>query len=690
MYCDKCKLHYDDTFAFCSVCGNKLTKETPEAEVAVNMGANYTETGANYAQNGQTPEQAPIDYSGGNANYPEEDYYEDAAYNAMPDTSNENERFFSAEVIPPKKKKRLWLKILIPVLCVLVVLASVTVAFGRTIFFALAPELYVGKLFGDTLTKVTEEWNMAEKNILGFDFSLEENFAVDVTMDEKTSWNETDMEFSLANKPGSKEVLAKIDYKNDHVDFDGQAFWDNENIGAKFSGTDGEYLTVPSKNFGKELDASSKFVSDVIEDADDTLYETLSNMDLSYEFIIKTLCGKTDVYEAVKKHLSKNFVELLKNSNIGSRETAYHEFDGGDEKAKKITFTVSNTDAVNALINTLKDAEKDKKLTDKFGKDIFKEAADELDDISDDMDEIDIEFEIVEYKGVVVGVTYSLEDDDRTETYTLKSADKKNLLAKLIITSAEEGEYEYDEDDTEKYKREEEAVFTSNWITESDEITFETTSNYKYEGDDYNSERDSKASLVLDFKAEKWEYESSTKWDDGEKNEDKSDGKCSKKGGFTFSVDDDWKDVTSEHSMTLEEWQDWGFQEWAEENYDYYRDDFLDYVYEEIGDFYYEYDTFNDWYSEHNEAWDIPDSYFTNWLMEEGYDGSYSDMEYIYDCEDYEETEVKCHRKLNFTLKNKSDLKLDKADYNNILDWDEDEFEDLEKEMEKKIYKEED
>ncbi len=686
MYCENCKLHFDDGSAFCSVCGNKLTQEMPVAEVAMQTGTNYTEGNAdNPMENQQIAEQVPTDYSDGSANYPEENYYEDAAHSTMTDTASEKEEFFSTEVIPPKKKKRLWPKIVIPVVCAVAVAAGVTVAFGRTIFFALAPEAYVGKLLGDTMTKVTEEWNMAEKNILGFDFSLEEDFGFDFSMDEKTAWNDTDMEFSLANKGGSDEVLAKIDYKDDHVKFDGQAFWDNENIGAMFSGTDGEYLTVPSKNFGKELDASSKFVSDVIEDADDTLYDTLSNMDLSYEFVIKTLCGKNDVYKAVKKHLSENLTELLKKSDMGSRETVYHEFDGGDVKAKKISITVSNTDVTDAIIKTLNDAQKDKELTDKFGKEIFKEAADELEDISDDMDEIDIEIEVVEYKGIIVALTYSAEFDDETVTTAISFTDKKHLLSKIVVTSI--NEWGYEDEDSEKHKSESEFVFTSNWMTESDEINFEAEDNYKRKGGEYDSERESKMSFVLNFKDEKWEYEVSSKWDDGDKHEEKSDGKCSKKGGFTFSMDDKWEAETSEHSMSVEEWEEWGFNDWIEENYENYRDDYLDYVYREVGEFYYDYSTFTEWYDAYGDVWDVADSDFVKWLTEEGYDGSYSSIEYIYDREDNKETKVDCHSKINFTLKKKSDLKLDKGKYNNILDWDEDDFRDLTKEMEKKVRK---
>ncbi len=174
---------------------------------------------------------------------------------------------------------------------------------------------------------------------------------------------------------------------------------------------------------------------------------------------------------------------------------------------------------------------------------------------------------------------------------------------------------------------------------------------------------------------------------DEERETDKKsyDGKCSKKKGFTFTVDEEWKDESWDYTMSYDEWMANHYQDWLEDIYDEYRLDYLQYVYEEVGSFYYSYDTYYDWYASHGSVWDVPDYDFEEWLFD--YEEIFDDDNEAYEEECWKSKSVDAYAKFELTLKPKADVKISDGKHTNIFEWDEDDFKDFGQEAMKEMKK---
>ena len=73
------------------------------------------------------------------------------------------------------KKKKKFLKVLIPILAIIILLSVTVLAFGRTIFFAVAPEAYVSTLIKG-LTEKYKEISELEKSIKAKENTINEKW----------------------------------------------------------------------------------------------------------------------------------------------------------------------------------------------------------------------------------------------------------------------------------------------------------------------------------------------------------------------------------------------------------------------------------------------------------------------------------------------------------------------------------
>ncbi len=681
MICKKCNAQIEDSAAFCHMCGVKCTEEADSKMYAT------------ASVSGQNEQFGDVSVQNEEATQPFEQYPEfeqGAGYEP-----------FATQNAPVSKKKGRAKTVFITILAIVLIIVAAGAVFGKTVFFAIAPETYVATIANNTVQTVAKEVDSIEKNVFGFDLSADKN----LTLCADAVYNDGDEEYkfsgAVSNLPDKEKLLFEGSYEDDNGKGDLKGFWDNENIGVMTAGTDGKYLCVPSKDFGEEFEDSDGYLSQEIYRENETIYEILSELDLSYKTLYDNFTGKSKLAKRTEKHYTKNLIKLLEKGDIDSRDSVKYEFDDGKVNAKKITLTLETKDLYNFLIGSLTDIKNDKKLQDDINKDAFREYIKQLKEQKKDADDVEFDVEITEYNGKIVSLAFTVEEDEddawdeysSNVTTTFRIKDKKNFLNSMEIETKSESTYKDDEDD---YKNKTKYIDTfgieSNWVDEDNEInitlydTYEST--YKSDGDKYEYTGDSEIELTLDYDAQKWnlKIKNSNTDSDGEKTSDidKYKGTCSKKGGFKFAIDEKWQEETYTNEMSYDEWLDTGYTDWLDEVYEENREDYLEYVYQEVGDFYYDYDTYTQWYRENGNIWDRPDSDFEEWLFD------YAEIYDLYSA--YDEATRKIENKdaslkVNISLKPKAELKFEKAGTKNIMNWQKDDFEDFEEDAEKEFKK---
>lgn len=586
---------------------------------------------------------------------------------------------FEPALKPGKNKKPLIISIIAAVL--IIILAGI--CFGKTVLYAVSPETYVGGIMKNTLDSMNKETVKIQENVFGFEVGPDKEF----TMGLSGEYKERDDSFTgdayLANVPKSDKLIFKANVKSEDFKGSFQGFWDDKNIGIMLPGSDNKYLTIPSKNFGKEVSESRGYMAKVWEDEDDELYDDLTKQDLSYSKFVSRLSGKDKVSKRVNKITVENFKALLEKSDISERKTVKYSFDKAKVNAKKIEISAESDDIFEFFIDTVDDIESDEAIRDEIGTSVLKNVVDELEDFEDEVKNTEIVIELIEYRNKIVSVSFITEGDDDSyysnQTITISATDKDSILGGIRVEVLRE------KDGYDGWESTTETGYTSNWLKEDKNIVFDAYNDYewKYDDEDDKDKTNQELSLTLDFDKEKWNLKVSDSYN-GDKDTYKYNGKCSKKKGFTFEIDEKWEEETIDYSFDYDEWLEYELSDWLEEIYDDYRDDYLHYVYEELGDYYYEYDSYSQWYSQTGDMWDMADEYFEEWLF---------DYEEVFDRYEVYEEEAKVSEKdeasfkLVFTLKNKADFKIEKGEYENILDWKERAFENLFDDFSDEFYK---
>ena len=694
MFCNKCGAQLEDGAFFCSVCGEKCPEQdfkAPENENTVH-GANYqsnNDQGANYTD----PKQTPL--------LIQEEVQETAVL------TDEEVAPVSEEIILPvePKKGKKFLKVFIPIASAVAVLCLVALVFGKAIFFAVAPEAYVANLIKNTSDEISKEINQIEKNIFGFDISMDNEITAGAKMNYKDAYDNFDFDINIANDPKSSKLLFDGNYENDYGKGSGHGFIGNETAGLMLPGSDKKYLSVPTKDFGKKFKSSNGFMTDYmsrdVDDGREKAYDVISTLDLSYENLKQAFSASKKTSKKISKHVADNLIALLKNSEIDNRQKTEYEFEGKTTGAYEITLTVEGKDLYDSYINLLKSLADDDEIKKAVDYNSIIDIIEELEEEANDSDKdiSDYEIKLIEYKGKIVSVeiiyteTYEYKDEypeyndysytsESEYSIIISSTNKNKLLDGITVTNEEKSVTNYKNPDHEDYSadRQTQLSFTSDWATkrrlwDKDKITFTILSCVDYESDDYSHTSEGTLDFLMDFEKENWELDVKSTYkddDDTDTTRQSYDGKCSKKDGFSFTVNEKWTDnkydYTYSNSMT--------YDEWIDDEFDRYRDDYLEYVYDDR--FLYDYDSYYDWYySSSRNVWDVADSDFRNWL----YDEEYYYYDSLYDAynsetEKSEEmvTPVDAHVKFEFKLKNNVGIKEKDGKNNNILDWSEDDF----------------
>ncbi len=736
MFCNNCGYSVDDGSKFCPKCGNNMdllqNNTNPNTPSGNELNSNYP-SGNELSSNYPSDNILKSDYTPDNVqstNYPAdavpcsdtETTYESGAIatEEIPGVYDETE-MPSEETIPeePPKKKHKALKILLPIVAVLVLLITTALVFGRTIFFAVAPEAYVANLIENTSKELTLELDRVEENVFGFDIKADEALTAAVKFDIKSAYDENKGDFSIANNPADNKIVAYGNIENEYNKISAYAFLDDENIGVMFPGTDGKYLTVPSADFGQKFKTSNGYFSSSVKENDKQSYDLLSALDLSYSSLMQTFATDKETTKELNKITASNLIKLLKESEIGNREKIDYAFDDKSVSAHEITIVVSEKALKNYTKNLYNDLGKNDKIKSSIDyKQMLKFIENMEDGDSDTSYKLDSDYTIklIEYKDKIVSVSIActIEETYRDSYYyshrydsdsyyndnysytetrdiviTIKTTDRKVLLNGLVIEATTESDRQYtDEDAYTNFKGEETATITlvSDWATKrkknADDVinitlTASSESETNYDGEDsYRSSDEETLEFVMDFDNEEWELDIDSKYTydygDGDKDTTKDsmsyEGKCSKKDGFSFTVDNEWDDVGYES-----EYDPYAYESWLNEEYSYYRDDYLEYVYYS----YYSssYSSYYSWYNTSSRyTWDVADHDFEEWLCDYY---SYDSVSEMSEYHSYTETEVpvECHAKVEFTLKNGVDVKTKDGKNQNILSWKYSDFE---------------
>lgn len=678
MQCKNCGATLADGTKFCTSCGAKIEEEVVSYQQPLEEETTVSEQQVAETEETTILEQPPV--------------AEEPELPVLPD-------FEQPEAPKKKKKKKKGPIVLIIILVVLALLGAGAIAgtlLWRDAFFAIAPENYTLKLVENTIAQIEDESVKAEKNVFGFEVTTDKVLSLVANITDKREDGTTEINFEVANKPSDKELLASAKVKTDNGNTTVQAFLGDTEMGLRLPGSGDSFLTIPSKEFGKEViagdSAASKLLSDELYlDKDEK--RKLKNLDLSYSNLIPE-GSYSAISEALDKYADEAFINLMKNSEFGKRESIKYDFDDKTVNAKEISITIGYEDLIDAYIEVIEAVQNDKDFEEKFGKNTLKALDDLVDDLKDTKKDSDIEeilVVLVEYKAKIAEVRFEYVEENKNYTseysVSFRALNKDNILGGIAYESNSEyesnhGDEEYSSSSSDLYE------ITSNWLDEKNEITFDLNYKSSYKSDSYKNNDSGYAWLTLDF--DNGEWEAGVKDSDSKKKQ-KVSGTLSKKDGFKvgYNTEYNYTDVIEYYESEYDEW----LEEWYEEQFDYYSYDYLHEIYDEnyahltttkyYRGYYYSYSYedelypyYSDWvgtyaYNDYN----VNDYRFQEWLLE------YRDMdeealEYLYEEEEhtYDYIDKTAELDVNVTLKNKTDLKVDHKDTDNILKWKKSDF----------------
>ncbi len=420
-----------------------------------------------------------------------------------------------------KKKRIVWLSI-IGVLLVLVILGLI---FWRSLFFMIAPEEYTAKLISDTVTTLLDEAEKAEKNVLGFDMTMEKDFTVDASVETGKTDEKNEFYVTVSNDTKNKQLLAEGKWVSGEDTYASKMFLDDAYAGATMPWEDGEYLVVPSKNAGQKILDSYGAVGLAAKLLlSNERKEKLKTLDLSYSHIQGAPSKDEKSNEKLKDTLTEDVLGLLEKCEIDGRDGVEYKFDGKTVDAQKIAVKIKPDDLIESCIafsDALEEDEKMKACLDGTTLGLL-ETVTELAKNTKTVDEIkSITAELIEYDGKIVQITWKAKKNDGNQTKIAVSfTDSEHLLngVKVAVENTEAGKYD-----------KKEIAFKSNWVQEDRKISMQVQISSIGEE---NTRKEMRA--MLDFDAEKWSLETKNVFG-AVKN---IGGKCAKgdKNGFVLEM----------------------------------------------------------------------------------------------------------------------------------------------------------
>lgn len=629
MFCEKCGMQIADNAMFCNGCGARVEEMTAQ----------------NTAEKEIPTEQSPSFEASTEEAYGVSDF-------------NMGEK-------PQRKKLPKKLVAIIAGAAVLTV-GAFGLIFKDNIFFAVAPEKYTGNLLTNTLEQMSKEAEKGSENLIGFALETDDAYTVGANVEVKEDYEQgmdISVDYKLANDPSNKEMLLNMDVNGEQgdekVDANVQGFWNDENIGiavdnVNYNGKSvvpselkNKYVVVPSKNFGDE------FMNSIFADAinlgmalSDNDEVDISGLDLSYSNVMSLLKGED--LKPLKKEIKKEFLELLEESDISDRKSVKYRFDGDKVSAKKITVTFEAEDLVDFAIGVMEAAADDDFVREQLGDEVItyiELGTDTLKSARSDVPDYEFDVDLIEYDGRIVELSIVIEGDG----FIISSTDKDHTLNGIKIEVVQNG------------STASAVEFSSNWISESDDIFFNASVSE-------NESVAAKASASFNFDSGKFKASvevpgTDVKYSIG--------GKCSKSDGFSLTIDDIKIPQEGRAKTNSMDYDTWFNQEYrnGEKSYSYYNDNDN---YDELWDIYYDefwsdYNSYADWYDALGSNYDENYKTYDEWLDDELYNSEGNKQDYDYDTASYEWVDYDMIIKVTVSIKDSVDVEVKDRKYLDIF-----------------------
>ncbi len=668
MFCEKCGAKIENGANFCTSCGNEVLKvlindvpdsdevyiDSPMKGAVTQVVCEDVDTEALFKEN--TADEVCETGVAVNDVHMEQNIKASDVYN----------------IKKPAKKKNKGLIIGLAA-GIIGVLLSMAVVFGflvkDTVFFAVSPEKYTGKLISNTIEQLTDEAEVVNENLLGFMLKADDAYTMEtkVEIDEEyAKGTEIEVVCNMANDPENEEMLLDIDISGKKEDgrFSAQmqGFWDNEKIGlaadkVKYDGDDvlpeevaDKYFVVSSRNFGDD------YMNSVFVDKEAGYYNEygdISGLDLSYTNIMGLFDEEN--LKPLKKEINKKFIVLLENSDISDRESVKYHFKGDEVRAKKITVMFNSEALADFAIGALEAVKDDHFMRKQLGAKGINEINLKISDLKDNRSNIvnsTLPVDFIEYDDRIIEISASYNGD----SLVISTTDKDYILNGIKFKS-----YSYENVQNE-------FEYASNWVNENNEIFV------NLKALEYGSVT-VEADVNFDFGRGK--FKAAVKIPGVDVRE--ISGKCSKDDGFSVSVDE-MRISKSGHiktnSMEYDDWFDKNYRNTDEKAYSYYTDNEN---YDELWDIYFDefladYDSYAEWYDAMGQIYDETYKSYDKWLDDEIYDSKDIKDSYDYETGNYEYVDYDVNINAVFTIRDEADVSIRDRKHINIFRLSEDDI----------------
>ena len=347
---------------------------------------------------------------------------------AEPNMTPEN-----AEVPVKKVKSKKKRVVLLSVVGVLLVLTVLGCLFWRTILFAFAPEKYTALVVSDTIEQLAEEMEIAEKNLIGFNVTMEKDFTVSASVEENMTKTRADV--VLSNDTKNKQLIGESSINAMGKEYNMFMFLDNKYAGASFPNSNGEYVVVPSKNIGAEiLDSNGVFGKYANNLLSDEQKENLRQVDMSYDALQGATSDNEEAMEKLTEIITDEVLGFLDKCEISGRESTEITIGGEKVSANKITVKANTYDVLDAIVALADSVAKDKDVRACLGEstaisltnwaEIAKRAKKEVPNET-------FTIEMYEYDGKLAQIVIV---DDELNKATISFTDKEHLINGINIS----------------------------------------------------------------------------------------------------------------------------------------------------------------------------------------------------------------------------------------------------------------
>jgi len=377
MYCTNCGARINDNSKFCTQCGARI---------------------------GQLSQETPVEASGSS------------------------------------QKKHGKLKLAVIIVAILII-ASCGVMAKDSIIRTVSPKTYLAMVFNNTISKISDELSKSKKALMGISLSDKDSFTVGLAAELDSFSTDNYYYQDLSNLKGigasinlsvdksGKQLLGQSQVVlKDNPILGINLFLNDDEVGVNIPELFDQYWTAKTANFGKQWN-DSFYGSHVA-------YMSLSeDLDLSFSKLMDY--SKQGITEETRKKIAETTKEFVKHMQLGDITSTSVTLQGNSVKAREIPVIIQGSELESYLVDLMEIFVEDDQVINQIltlgyyddfieGYEMFLEAFKEYVNIRGD-----ITINVVEYKGIIVGVELEKElevyNQEAELTLEINSRDNGNL-----------------------------------------------------------------------------------------------------------------------------------------------------------------------------------------------------------------------------------------------------------------------